>query len=411
MTRFAKKSVSDMAFFGGQPVFDEIKSTSNLVRPSEDGFLNYCKTIFETRRISNNGDLVQQFEKRLCELHNVEHCIATSNGLWSLIMLLKAIKLKGKTEVIMPSLTYRRLADVAAWVKLTPHFCDVELKTMAISRETIEPCINDNTAAIVAVHSIVTPCDIDGISQLAKEKNIPLMFDSVEAVYATHKGKPIGGFGEAEVFSTHASKLINGFEGGYITTNNSELAEELGLMRKFGFIDVDTVGMLGINAKLNEIHAAMALAALDDLEAQVERNKKRYHKYKELLSDFSAVDLVEFAEEEGERRAFKVIVVRLNEAWGLSREDTLKIMHAEKMLVRPYYAPPLHMKKAGYKTITGDMTNTDQLKDNHMLMPCGAFVSEEDVEKAASFMKFVHGNLSEIKQRLDNDGKYEKRRA
>jgi dTDP-4-amino-4,6-dideoxygalactose transaminase len=395
LASYNKKTISDLALFGGNPVFEEIKSTANLVRPDEKNFFNYAKTIFETRRISNNGSLVHQLEKRLAELHQVKHCVTACNGLWALILTLKAIMLSGKTEVIMPSLTYRRLAFVAAWVNLTPHFCDVDFKTMAMSPEFVEPCINENTAAILAAHAIITPCDINGLTKLAEKYKIPIMFDSVEAVYATNDSIPIGSFGEAEIFSIHSSKLINGFEGGYITTNNDILAEKLRVMRGFGFSFVDHVSTLGVNAKLNEIHAAMALASLDDLEDQVKRNKKRYYKYKEELQKIDSLQLIEY--DEVERRGFKNIIVKLNEKWPISRDETIKLMHAEKMLVRPYYSPPLHLKKAGYQTIIGDMTNTMKLKDNHMLMPCGEFVDESDIEKIILFLKFIENNANEIK--------------
>ncbi len=393
-----KQKISDLAVNGGVPLFRKIRSTSNLFKPEEADFFKYSKVIFESRRLTNNGPLVQLMEERLAKLHEVKHCIAVCNGLWGLIMCLKVLAIKGRTEVIMPSLTYRRMADIAAWVKLTPHFCDVDITTLGMKPEFVEPLINKNTAIILAAHPIVNLTDIDGMVSLANKHNIPIVFDSVEAVYASYKGKMLGSFGEAEVFSMHSSKFLNGFEAGYITTNNNVLAEQLKLMRGFGFEGPDNVRVFGLNAKLNEIHAAMALACLDKVEEQVERNRKRYLVYKKYLKGLKGIELVEYKEDES--RSFKTIIVKFNENWKLSRENTIKIMHKENMLVRPYYAPPLHLKKTSYKTIAGNMNNTLKLMDNHMLMPCGEFVDEDDIIRIAGFLKFIEENAEEIKSSL-----------
>lgn len=393
-----KNAVAELAVFGGKPVFSKIRSTSNLFKPNPDDFFKYAKVAFEKRWLSNNGELVQQLEKRLSELHQVKHCITVCNGLWALIMTLKCIAIPGRTEVIMPSLTYRRMADITAWLNLTPHFSDVDGKTLGMTPEVIKPIINENTAAIIAAHPMVNLSDIDGILKLAQEKNIPVMFDSVEAAYASHNGKMIGSFGSAEIYSMHASKFLNGFEAGYITTNDDVLADKLKLMRGFGFRGPDNVEMLGLNAKLNELHAAMTLASLDGLEGQVEKNKQRYFKYKQELQNIKGIELVEYNEKE--KRSFKTILIKISDEFGISRDDLIKLMHKENMLVRPYYSPPLHAKKTQYKTITGDVKNTDVLKTNHMLMPCGEFVSESDIEEIAEFLRFIQKNAQEIKGKL-----------
>ena len=212
MNATLKKNISDLAIFGGSPVFSKIRSTSNLFKPDQDNFFKYAKVIFESRRLTNNGELVQQMEQRLTELHQVKHCVAVCNGLWALIMTLKCIAILGKTEVIMPSLTYRRMADITAWLNLTPHFCDVDINTLGMKPEIVEPLINENTAAIICAHPMVHLSDINGMLALAEKHSLPIIFDSVEAAYASYSGKMIGSFGNAEIYSMHASKFLNGFE-------------------------------------------------------------------------------------------------------------------------------------------------------------------------------------------------------
>jgi dTDP-4-amino-4,6-dideoxygalactose transaminase len=297
----------------------------------------------------------------------------------------------------MPSFTYRRMADIAAWTKLKPHFCDVEEATLANSAATVQPCINDNTALILGVHPIVNFCDIDGLLELAKEKNIPLLFDSVESVYESYNGKKIGCFGAAEIFSMGASKLVNGFEGGYITTNDANLARQLSLMRDFGFQGQDKVAVSGgLNARLNEIHAAMALAGLDDLEDQVIRNRDRYHTYQRLLARLDGIRLLEF--DESQRPGYKNIVVEVLEDWPLSRDDTVSVLNAEMILARAYYTPPLHRKRMDYPYITAELPVTDRLAERLILPPCGHLVSNEDIGGIVELFKFMRANAVEITQ-------------
>lgn len=393
-----KSAIEELAIFGGTRLFATPKPTSNLVRPDFEKFLGYSLTFIEQHQYTN-GSLVKLLEQRLASFHQVEYCIAFSSGFWALALAIKALALKGKDEIVMPSFTYRRMADIAAWTKLKPHFCDVEAATLANSAATVRPCINDNTALVLGVHPIVNFCDIDGLVALAKEKNIPLLFDSVESVYESYNGKKIGCFGAAEIFSMGASKLVNGFEGGYITTNDAKLAQQLSLMRDFGFGEQGKVEVSGgLNARLNEVHAAMALAGLDDLEDQVVRNRDRYHTYRRLLAPLNGIRLLEF--DESQRPGYKNIVVEILEDWPLSRDDTVSVLNAEMILARAYYTPPLHRKRMAYLYITAELPVTDRLAERLILPPCGHLVSNEDIAGIVELLKFMRANAKVITQRL-----------
>jgi dTDP-4-amino-4,6-dideoxygalactose transaminase len=394
----SKNNLNELAIFGGARLFATPKPTSNLVRPDFEKFFGYSRTFIEQHQYTN-GSLVKLLEQRLAEFHRVEHCVAFSSGFWALALAIKALALKGKDEIVMPSFTYRRMADIAAWTKLKPHFCDVEEATLANSAATVRPCINDNTALILGVHPIVNFCDIDGLTALAKEKNIPLLFDSVESVYESYNGKKIGCFGAAEIFSMGASKLVNGFEGGYITTNDANLARQLSLMRDFGFQGQDKVAVSGgLNARLNEVHSAMALAGLDDLEDQVIRNRDRYHTYQRLLARLDGIRLLEF--DESQRPGYKNIVVEVLKDWPLSRDDTVSVLNAEMILARAYYTPPLHRKRMAYPYITAELPVTDRLAERLILPPCGHLVSNEDIAYIVELLKFMRDHAVEITQRL-----------
>ena len=394
-----KKSVNDFALFGGPRLFDRGLSTSNLFQPDIEKFLRYSRTFFDQRQYTNNGPNVELLERRLAEFHQTAFCVTFCSGFWAIALAISVLAIKGKTEIVMPSLTWRRMNDIAAWVKLKPHFCEVDPITLAMSAATVRPCINENTALILAVHPIVNCCDVGELVTLGEEKNIPILFDSVESVYESTPNGRIGGFGCAEAFSLHVCKLLNGFGGGYLTTNNARLAKQLSSLRGFGFDSVDHIGAPGgLNAKLNEMHAAMTLASLDDVDEQVARNRERYHAYKRLLAGVPGIRLLEF--DERYRPGFKNIVVELMDDWPLSSAYTINVLNAEGILARAYYAPPLHRKPMRYEFVHADLPLTDQISEKFLSLPCGHFVSVENIREIVVMLAFISANGKAIEERL-----------
>jgi dTDP-4-amino-4,6-dideoxygalactose transaminase len=393
-----KQKLSDLVTFGGSPSFDPPISTSNLVKPSIEVFFKYSKIFHESKRYTNDGALLKLLEIRLAEFHQVHHCITYANGFWALVAAIKCVALPGKSEVLMPSLTYRRLADVVAWAGLKPRFCEISPENLALDPKDVERNISSDTALILGVHPIVNTCDAPALCHVGQNHSIPVIFDSVESVYETINGKKVGTFGEAECFSMHASKLLNGFEGGYVTTNNPELAHQLAILRGFGFFGQYNIEMLGLNAKLSEIHAAMALASLDDLEDQIHRNLARYRTYQKLLTNIPGIRLQAFNEHE--KTSFKTIVVELVDPWPLSRDMTIKLLNSEGALVRAYYSPPLHSKPMAYAFVPVTLPITDTLAKRFMLLPCGHMVTEQDIKKFVSLLRFISNEASLIKGQM-----------
>jgi dTDP-4-amino-4,6-dideoxygalactose transaminase len=139
----------------------------------------------------------------------------------------------------------------------------------------------------------------------------------------------------------------------------------------------DGVGRDAIDARLNRFHAAMALAALDDLEDQVRRNRTRYQAYRRLLGTLPGLRLLEFEEERP--TSYKTIVAELTEAWPLSRTQTIERLNAAGVLARAYYHPPLHAKPMAYPYVPAELPATERLSERFMLLPCGDHVSPADI--------------------------------
>jgi len=272
-----KIKINDLAIFGGKKTFSNPVSCSRLYKPDFDRFMQHSKTFLDRRIYSNNGPINQKLELKLAKFHHTKYSVTFANGFWALVMLLTALfEDSKKREILLPSLTYRRLADVCSWANLIPVFVDVD-ENLSISINDLKKKISKDTVGILAVHPIINCCDIKGLEDFAKQNKIPLIFDSVESVFESTEYGKIGQFGKAEIFSFHASKLFNGFEGGYVTTNNKKLYEKLSLIRGFGFKNKNFIKYPhSINSKLNEFHAAMALSSLEECSKNIKHNKSIY---------------------------------------------------------------------------------------------------------------------------------------
>jgi dTDP-4-amino-4,6-dideoxygalactose transaminase len=395
----SKLATDDLALFGGPATFSPPKSIGSLANPDPTKLLDYSRIFYDQHRYTNNGPVNRMLEDRLAKWHRAERCVTFANAFWGLSLAIRYLAIPGRSEVITPSLTYRRMGEIIASAGMVPRFCDVDPETLAQTEETTRQWINRDTALVLGAHPTVNCCDAAGLERLSAETGIPLLFDSVESAFETTKGRRVGTFGRAEGFSIHATKLINGFEGGYLVTNDHELADWLKLMRGFGIPEEDEIVCFGMNAKLNEIHAAMAMASMDDLDALVERNRQRYLAYRELLDGIEGISLRLFDEEE--QTSFKNILVRLDQKWPLSRDDTLAILQAEGALARPYYSPALHTHKAGFETRSGYLPVAEQISKQFMLLPCGDQMGRRDITVLVELLGFVTAHAVEIGKALN----------
>jgi len=193
--------------------------------------------------------------------------------------------------------------------------------------------------------------------------------------------------------------LLNGFEGGYITTNNLQLADRLANMKRCGLNDEGgIVEGKSLNAKLNEIHAAMALAALDELDEQISLNRRKYERYVEGLRDIDGLEILRHSE--AERSDYRLNVVRIGAKWPLSRDETLRLLEAENILARPYYTP-LHHKRVDFPRICPPLPVTEAIHKDYIVLPSGAHVSEVDVDQIVRVLADVCLRGAELKSAFE----------
>src|SRR5208337_3671552 len=217
MTRYgllARQEVKELAVFGGRPAFPEPLHVGRPNLGRRERLIELLNEIVDRRWLTNNGPLVQEFERRLAGFLGVKHCVTTCNGTVALEIAIRAAELKG--EVIVPSYTFIATAHSLQWQGITPVFCDIDPSTHNIDPAQVERLVTTKTSGIIGVHLWGRPCNINALAEIAAERRLTLMFDAAHAFGCSYNGQMVGSFGLVEVLSFHATKFLNTFEGGAV---------------------------------------------------------------------------------------------------------------------------------------------------------------------------------------------------
>lgn len=368
----------ELANNGAQPAFDEPLHVGRPNIGNREEFLKYAGEIFDRRWLSNNGPLVQEFEKRVADYHSVKHCVSMCNGTVALEIAIRALGLYG--EVIVPSYTFIATAHALSWQAITPVFADIASDTHNLDPEAVRRMITPRTSGIIGVHLWGRPAPVHALQQIADEHGLKLMFDAAHAFGCSHGGKMIGNFGECEVLSFHATKFFNTFEGGAVLTNNDELAEKMRLMRNFGFSGYDNVIHPGTNGKMIEIAAAMGLVNLDAIGNVIEANQRNHQTYCEGLMGLPGINVLDF--DDAEQNNFQYVVMEVGDECPLSRDRIIDALHAENILARKYFWPGCHNMKPYHELYPHAgmlLPNTRTVADRVVVLPTGTTMTEDMV--------------------------------
>ena len=217
---------------------------------------------------SNGGPLHFRFEKALAGFVGAEHLALVSSGTMALMMALRLGDLPEGAEVITPALGFAATAQAISWCGFRPLFADVAADTLTLCPLAVRAAITPRTAAILPVYFLDVPCDVAALDGSAREHQLWLVYDAAQAFGLRLNGRAIGGYGDATAFSLHATKVLHTGEGGYVVTERAQAAARLRQMRNFG-LEAGRMTGPGTNAKLSEAQAAIGLALLPDLPAEI----------------------------------------------------------------------------------------------------------------------------------------------
>lgn len=234
------------------------------------------------------GPKVNKFEKMLSNYIRVNHAIAVSSGTAALHLSLLTLNIGRGDEVIVPSFSFVATANCVLYVGATAVFADINSKTFNIDPTDIKKKITKKTKAIIAVHQIGLPAEINEIKKICQENKLFLIEDAACALGATYNGVEIGRFGDLACFSLHPRKSITTGEGGFITTNDDKLADKLKILRNHGLKKMngeDQLEELGYNYRLTDIQAALGISQFSKFEMLLSKRKRQAEYYNKSFSD------------------------------------------------------------------------------------------------------------------------------
>ncbi|MFA5370493.1 MAG: DegT/DnrJ/EryC1/StrS family aminotransferase [Sideroxydans sp.] len=383
----------DLAINGAPPSFEQPVHVGRPNIGSREAFMKLTGEMFDRRWLSNNGPLVQEFERRVAEYHGVKHCVAMCNGTIALEIAIRALKLEG--EVIVPSYTFIATAHALSWQAITPVFADIDPVTHCLDPDAVRRMITPRTTGIIGVHLWGRAAPVEALQQIADEHGLKLMYDAAHAFGCSHGGKMISNFGACEILSFHATKFFNTFEGGAVVTNDDELAETMRLMRNFGFAGLDNVIHPGTNGKMIEIAAAMGLVNLDAIDSVIEANKRNHETYRAGLAGLHCISLLAF--DDTEHNNYQYVVMEVGPDCPVTRDRIIEALHAENILARKYFWPGCHNMKP-YRELYPHagllLPNTQKVADRVVVLPTGTTMSREMVEAVVAVIRvMVEGNV------------------
>lgn len=280
------------------------------------------------------GPKVQEFEHKFAAYTGAKYAVAVSNCTTALHLSMIVAGIGVGDEVICPSLSYIATANAIKYTGATPVFAEVIKDTYNLDPAAVEQKINKNTKAILIVHQIGLPADIDAFKLLAEKYNLQLIEDAACAAGSAYKGQKIGSHSDLVCFSFHPRKVISTGDGGMITTNREDFYERLKLLRQHGMSVNDRVRHesktvlfedhleVGYNYRMTDIQASVGIKQLEKLDWIVSQRRLVAEAYLNILKDIPCLQLPK--EEEGYFSNFQSFSIYLKPSCPLERNELMQ---------------------------------------------------------------------------------------
>lgn len=392
-------SSASLAVLGDQPAFREPLHVGAPNLPSRAGVLRRIEQVLDSRRLTNEGPYVREFERRVAAIAGVERCLATCNATTGLGLVCRALGLTG--EVIVPSFTFIATAHALDWQGLTPVFCDITPDTHQLDPVRVAELIGPRTSAILGVHLWGRASAAPALEELARSRGLAMVFDAAHAFACAHRSRRVGSFGDAEVFSFHATKLVSTLEGGGVVTADANLADRLRLMHRFGFSDYDEVSSCGINGKLDEFSAAFGLASLDELDTWIAVNRTNHELYRRCFDGVEGLRVMPY--DEADRNNYQYVVVEMDDEAPLTRDELRDVLWADNVLARRYFHPGCHAGEP-YRSADPDagarLPVTESVAARVLCLPTGTAVGPDAIERIAEISRAALAQPASVRRAL-----------
>jgi dTDP-4-amino-4,6-dideoxygalactose transaminase len=353
------------------------------------------------------GPKVKQFEKDFAEYHNVKHAIALSSCTCALLIAAKVIGIKRGDFVIVPTVTWQSTANVVEQLDAVPLFADVERDTLNVKMEDVESYLKEygnKVKAIIPVHHSGLPVDIDKFDHISEEYGVKIIYDAAHAVFSSYKGNMVGQFGEMSCFSFYATKNITTGDGGLITTNDDDYAEQCRLWSYHGLPKdswkrysaesasphVQSV-VPGYKFNMTDLQAAVGLAQLRRKGEFIRKRNELIEHYNRLFKDIEFVEIPIHKTDYGQW-GNHVYVIKVRDE-SIDRDQFMKKLKEYNVGTNLHFYP-VH-KNLYYEGKYPDvkLPNSEWLMNRILTLPLCTKYSKQDIEYVVEVVKEVYESM------------------
>jgi len=328
------------------------------------------------------GPNVRAFDKEWADYCGTTHSIGVGSGTDALQLAIRACGVSSGDEVITVSHTFFATVEAIVYANARPILVDVDERTMLMDIGSVASRITPRTKAIIPVHLYGRTVDLKPLRQLAQDRGITIIEDAAQSHGALlDDGKKAGTGGRVNCFSFYCSKNLGAYgEAGSITTNDDKLADDLRALREHGQSTRYYHPIVGYNARLDEIQAAILRIKLRHLDEWNARRQAIAARYNEL---FAGTDIITPEIPAGGRHVFYCYAIRVTGG----RRDALRAHLTERGIgTQIHYPVPIHMQEAaqflGYRK--GDLPVTEKVAGEVLSLPMYPELTDGQIDRVAT---------------------------
>lgn len=341
-------NMNELAIFGGNPLLTNKWPKWPIAEARERELIDEVLSS-DIWGGTGLGPKINEFNEKFAKYCDVQYGAAVANGTVSMELALKAWDIGPGDEVIVPAATFMATATAVHNIGATVVYVDIDPKTLNIDNEKVADAITDRTKAIIPVHIGGHPCDMDPLMEIAKKQDIKVLEDAAQAHGAIYKGRKVGSLADAASFSFQQSKNLQSGEGGMVVGDDKEMIDLIyyslskfgrGIREKYsGHIHY----RFGWNACYTEIQAAIALAQLERLEAQIEKRTENVKKLYPLMEGIEGIEPLKW-QSYCDRHAHHLFLMRFDSEHfeNVTRTQFLAALNSEGVLASSFYPMPLY---------------------------------------------------------------------
>ena len=370
------KKAGKLAILGGKPV--RTKRWPSWPIWDKSAEKSIISVLRSGKWFRGSGTKVSEFEKKYAELMGAKRCLATASGTTALMVALHVLGVDAGDEVIVSPYTFIATYNVVLLTKALPVFADTDPETFQINPDKIEERITKNTRAILPVHILGLPANMDRINAIAKKHNLVVIEDACQAWMAEWRGKKIGTLGDLGCFSFQNSKHLPAGEGGAVVGNDEEIMDQCysfhNCGRPYGSVK-KTSGypMRGSNRRMQEFQAVILMSQMKRLEKDTARRNENAHYLTSRIKDIPGI-LPHKLYEGVTRAAYHLYPFRYKKEHfnNIPRSKFLSALSAEGIPCSGGYGPQYNdgliedaLNSAGYKRLYSRERLKRYRRENH----------------------------------------------